>query len=239
MRKTFLTIAGLLALAGSLQAGIITQDVSTVLNSGISTTLTFDKYDTSLGGILVSVHVVYGIQLTGANVQMDNDSTSANTGTGIVQNNATAFSSTASLTGTGIVKGSFAIYEEQDFNLDPTTGDVVGHFNATGLGDYANWSPGTLKGSGEGDVSGSLSSYQASGGGTFTTTAKATFFTAASFTGNDGFFEGSTPNGLFYGEIIYDVIPEPGTWLAGGLLLVLVGISMGCSFWRKRSQTVA
>jgi len=34
----------------------------------------------------------------------------------------------------------------------------------------------------------------------------------------------------------FDVVPEPGTWLSGALLLGLAGVGLGRSLWRKRSQ---
>jgi hypothetical protein len=46
---------------------------------------------------------------------------------------------------------------------------------------------------------------------------------------------------LIWGQfkVSYDVVPEPGTWISGALLLGVAGVGAGRSLWRKRSQTAA
>ena len=227
MKKTALQIAALLLVAGSLQASTVTYTNIVTMNNNLDAVVNLAKFDVSLG-TLTGIYLEYVSQISGANVQMDNDSTFAQQGTAIVQNTVKTFSSSVSLAGTGIVKGDMAVYEENIFNLGATSSDTVGVFNNTGNSDYATWSPGMLAGIGSGNVDSSVwAQYQ--GAGTFNATIKSVFITSASFDGSDGYFQGNTPNGTFSGTVTYTYSPIPEPASASMAILVLIA-----GFWVRR-----
>jgi hypothetical protein len=70
------------------------------------------------------------------------------------------------------------------------------------------------------------------GGGTVDFTARALFTTTAIFTGDDGFFQGNTPNAQFEVSITYEYVPEP-TAMA---LLGIAGVVTMTFRRRRRAQ---
>ena len=196
-----------------------------MLVNDTNSTLTLSKFDTSLG-TLTNVWVQVEVRLTNARVELDNDAATAQNGTGRVWNTANSLTSTVTLLKTdfdSINKGDLAINTTQVFALDATTGDDTDVFNATGLGDYADWQPGTLTAGDSGDIASAVwAAYQ--GTGNFTITVNSTFLTTATFLGSYGYFEGNTPTGALYGKVIYtyDAAPEP----ASLSLLALGGLAL-------------
>jgi len=185
---------------------------SVVLPNEVDTTVHLAKFNTSLG-ILTGVYVEIGVNLTGAQVQLDNDDAAAQTGTGRVVNAARSLTSDVGLLKTDfttINNGNLSINASHNFALGATSGDAVGTFNATGLSDYANWQPGTLNAHGAGNIS-SLVWDQYKGSGTFGITTNALYLTSATFAGSNGFFQGNTPNGQFYASVTYTYDPVPET----------------------------
>ncbi|MCX6034052.1 MAG: choice-of-anchor E domain-containing protein [Chloroflexi bacterium] len=215
MTKRFLTFfaAALLVTAVPAFASTIMDEDTQALPVDANTTLNLSKFDTTLG-TLTNVWVQIQVRLSGASVELDNDATAAQDGTGRVLNAASSLTSSVTLLKVGfdtINNGDLALNAYQVFNLAGTTGDPCG-FTATHLGDYAHWQPGTLTSGDSGDIFSAVwGGYQ--GTGYFTVTVNSTYLTSATFVGNDGFFQGNTPNGELYGKVIYtyDPVPEPAT----------------------------
>ena len=214
MKKCLLIVLALFA-AASLHADTVGYTNSVVMNNDVNAVINLSKFDTSLG-TLTGVYVSYLTAISGATVQMDNDSVLAQNGTARVLNQVNSFGSTAALVDNSfqpILQGTdMAINESQLFILTATSGDTVGQFDVTGTGDYDSWTPGTLQGIGDGNV-GSVGFASYIGDGTFSTTINSTYTTSATFDGSDGYFQGNTPSGTFTGEVIYTYtpIPEPAT----------------------------
>jgi hypothetical protein len=229
MKTKTILITALLLIAGSLQAATIGYTNSVTMNNDTDATVYLTKFDSSLG-TLTGVYVRYTALISGANVQMDNDSGLAQQGTARVLNQVNDFASTAALVDNSfqaILSGTdMAINESQVFSLDATSGDTVGQFNVTGAGDYDSWTPGDLEGIGDGNV-GSVAFGSYTGTGTFSTYINSTYTTSATFDGSDGYFQGNTPSGTFIGEVLYtyEPIPEPATAsMLGALVLVAAWI---------------
>jgi len=220
MKTKSAMLVSLFAVAGSLHAGVIAYTNSTAMNSGEEATFNLTKFDSNLG-TLTGVYLEYAVQLSGANVQLDNDSALPQSGTAAVLNTVSNLTTSVGTTGTGINRFALYIDASKIFNLAATTNDVIGEFNATEAGDYATWSPGILTVSSGGDVSDTdWADYI--GTGQFSSTILDSFYTSASFNGSDGYFQGNTPNGLFTGTVTYTyAIPEPAS--AALIAVVLVG----------------
>ena len=241
-------------MAVGVKATLYTQTFSVPLYSGVNATLNFAKFDTSSGYILNSVQLELGLLVTGANVQVDNDGGSTASGSTSVTVTKSSFSFTGgstALSGIGTltaVGNTFSgLVSSSTINLGITSGDTVGVFNNTGAGDYSSWNAPDLildtGDNGDGTYSpitmNNKSSYQASGGGTITTTLNAVIGSGTSFSGGSVYYQGNTPSATFYGTLIYDVVPEPGTWISASMLLVFVGGSVGRSYWCRAKAAKA
>lgn len=184
-------------------------------------TLNLPKFDASAIPVgpgewveLTGVNVAFEVRLAGARVELDNDADYPQKGTAYVSNTAQSFSSTVSLLLAGfstINAGDFGLTASQSFDLEATTGDALG-FTATGLGDYADWQPGTLTAGNGGDIHSMVWSDYV-GTGDFQVSIKSLYLTSATFEGAHGYFQGNTPSGTFYGEVEYTyvIVPEPAT----------------------------
>ncbi|HOF17933.1 MAG TPA: choice-of-anchor E domain-containing protein [Phycisphaerae bacterium] len=212
--------------AGSSPADILMDDDTQVAANELDTVLHLSKFDTSLG-TLTGVWVQIELRLKNAEIEMDNDASQAQNGTGWVVNTASSLTSGVSLVKTdydSIDKGDLAINQSQVFLLSATSGDPTGQFDATGAGDYAAWQPGVLTSGDSGNILESAwDDYK--GTGVFTITVNTTYLTSATFAGSNGFFQGNTPDGELYGKVIYTyVVPEPATLsllALGGIALLL------------------
>jgi hypothetical protein len=190
-------------------------------------TLNLPKFDASVIPVgpgewveLTGVNVAFEVRLAGARVELDNDAEYAQKATAYVSNTAQSFTSTVSLLLVGlstINAGDFGLVASQAFDLDATTGDALG-FTATGLGDYADWQPGTLAAGKAGDIHSMVWSDYV-GSGDFQVSIQALYLTSATFEGENGFFQGNTPTGTFHGQVeyTYAIVPEPATMSLLGL----------------------
>ncbi len=168
----------------------------------------------SPGATLTSVEISISTFISGANVQLDNDSNQPQDGTGLV----TSVVNSLTVPDNDVVNPFLLqISEGQLFNLEATSGDAFG-FTNTGNTDYANWSPGVLTGN-SGGVNGSGFNPTYIGTADLEFTIKSTYTAGATFSGNDGYFQGNTPSGQFQAEITYtyetSAIPEPSSALLG------------------------
>jgi len=178
---------------------------------GTTVVLNLPKFDGPLAD-LTKVWVEVRFDIFNAVVEMDNDSTSPGTGTAKVISAFTTFNSTVNLTKTdfdSINAGDFTIDETQDFALGSTIGDPCG-FTVTNDVDYAYHDFNTITKQDSGDI---ISDVWAGyvGTGDFQITVKASYLAGALFSGNDGYYQGSTPSGEVYAQVIYNYIPEPAT----------------------------
>jgi hypothetical protein len=103
--------------------------------------------------------------------------------------------------------------DTQDFSLSASTGDAFGYTN-TGDTDWATYDPIAPA---EGIGSGSYIGVVANAFGYTTTTldesiaftVNTRYRTSASFSGDDGFFQGNTPNASYTVEVTYEYTPVP------------------------------
>jgi|GEM_PF-2727044 len=195
----------------------------TILITQFDTTNDIDTaagpYNSTVGATLTSVTVTVKTIISGANVQMDNDSVDAQTGTARVQNLVNSYSGpvTPNAGFAAIVEtADMQLNASQAFNLGATSGDTVGAFNVTAASDYDTWSPGALEAGDSGVVNSAVYAATYTGTGDLTFTINSTYTTSASFSGTNGFFQGNTPTGQFFVEVTYDYapVPEPSTYAA-------------------------
>jgi len=179
---------------------------------GTMVVLNLPKFNGLLAN-LTNVWVKVKFEISDSVVEMDNDSTSPGTGTAKVTSAFTTFTSSATLLKDDfdtINAGDFGIAESNSFTLGPTTGDPIGQFNATLGADYAYHDFGTITKQDSGNIASIVwGSYV--GAGNFQITVEASYLTGATFSGSDGYFQGSTPHGEVFAQVIYNYIPEPAT----------------------------
>ena len=223
MKKTPLIVAVLLLVAGMLQADVVTYSNSVAMGSSQDATFTLQKFDTTLG-TLTGVYLEYWSFLSDTRIQMDNDAESAQTANAKIRHINFALTQTPSLLRSDL-SGSLSASElsistNKLFSLAATTGDDPNNFNATLLGDYANWQPGVLSKYATANISSLVwSGYEYAGTDFYSVTANAEINTAAEYSGADGRVNIDTPTGRFAGQITYTYspIPEPATALLFGL----------------------
>jgi hypothetical protein len=218
-----------IGLAASSAQALPTYTVSYEDTQGLpndtNTTLNLPKFNIS-GATLTNVWLKLEIRLSGAVVELDNDATVDQGGTAQVLSTVNTLGSSATLLKTDFTSftgTNLGINQTANFPLAITTGDPLGVFNAQpGNGDYAKWDPGTLARTDSGDIAGSVwGGYE--GTGNFTVTVNNSYLAGATFEGADGYFQGSTPSGEFYGKVTYTYTPEPATLsllALGGLALI-------------------
>jgi len=213
--KTKTLLLTCLLIVGSLQAATIGYTNSVAMPNDQNVTVSLSQFDSSLG-TLTAVYIKYYVAIAGANVQLDNDSGSVQSGTARVQNLVNSWTGPNTLNasfGQIVETADMQLNESQTFALGATSGDTVGLFNVTGNSDYVNWSPGILEAGDEGFVNSVVWDSVYVGTGNIDSTINATYSTTASFDGSNGYFQGNTPSGTFTGEVIYTYtpIPEPAT----------------------------
>lgn len=225
--KMILLALAMLIVAPFAANALSTFDEDTVaLPNDTNVTVNLSKFTGNLTD-LTAIHVELELRLTNVQVQLDNDSTSSQVGTARIINTLKSeggFSSSVTLLKSDfdtINGGDLGINTSQVFNLDPTSGDTVGQFNATGSSDYANWSVSETTAGDSGNIA-SIVWEDYVGSGDFTITVNTTYVTSATFAGELGFFEGNTPTGELYANVTYEYVPEPATLALlgfGGLLI--------------------
>ena len=220
---------------GSFDAVTYTETVS--LPSQSLVTINLPRYDASafpLGNNpnLINVDAFVEVSFANITVELDNDAASANTGT------AQLISAVQSFTNSGEQVLDFLDGLQlqpsgnQAFNLDADDGDNFGTFDVGTPGtDYDIWQPGAITGS---DTASSFSSptlynpfdVAVSGPGTVSTSIQSNYGTTANFQGENGFFQGNTPNATYTFSVTYftdGVVPEPsafaGLFGLAGLLI--------------------
>jgi hypothetical protein len=232
MKKKCLFVAGLLAVAGSLQAATVTNTFSVVMGTDQDVTASLAKFNSNLG-TLTAIYLEYVAQIDDAYIQIDNDAAYSQTARAIASSAVNSFSTSVRRDGAGIEDDDarLAVYKSKLFTLGATSGDTVGMFNATGASDYTNWNSGTVKSTIIGGYvdSSVFSDYTADGNGTFYTYINSTILASASV-GSTTYYSGNSPTGTFTGKVIYDytaAIPEPAS-VSMAVLVVLAG------FWIRR-----
>ncbi len=133
--------------ASCANAVVITQTRSIPVNTPGSTyNLEFEQFNTKGYRTLQSIQIVYNLYIYGGSVAVDNDSASSQTVTAIISLDGRLTSTTVGLYNTtaDIETGGFvtpwrkvANEISKEFTLSPTTGDNIGEYNNTGLGDSA------------------------------------------------------------------------------------------------------
>jgi len=152
----------ILALAASLtgisSAASIVQTGSYAFVPNGSQTLTFNKFDTTLG-TLTSVTVSVTLTKTGGTYEVDNDSATGGTIdlTHSVIGQLSSPDVSLRKTGAGVVfvgqTGSItAVNSLTNQSVSATTGDSTTSFNATGLGDYVFFAPADSSSSDSGTI---------------------------------------------------------------------------------------
>ncbi len=221
MKKLIIIALAIFATA-SVQADTVGYTNSTSLTSGQSDNFTLSKFDTALGD-LTGVYIEYWTEFLNVRVQLDNDSDA-------IQENQTAsfncaitnFTSSASMfdgSSDAISIANLQIIENQSYTLQANDGDTNTAFNVGGT-DYADWDPGTLNNSGDGNISSFVfSDYE--GTGNYTVTLDTVIIAGGSV--SDGFMEAQSGSGSFNGRVIYTYtpIPEPAT---ASMMMLVAGL---------------
>lgn len=218
--KKLLTIAAATALTSASYGASVTLTDSLTLSNSANNVINILKFDTAtdidptadstVGATLDSVFITVTVELANANVQVDNDNASRNTATASVTNLVNSFT-VGGVTANPLTAIDLQINEQQVFNLATTTGDALG-FNATSLGDYETWTPGTVSGETTGNFDGATATslgYTTTTGQSIVFTLNSTFGTSASFSGANGFFQGNTPDGTYTVSVTYNYTPVP------------------------------
>ena len=224
MKKYLLTTLALLA-AGTLHADTIGYTNSTSMISGVDSTFTLNKFDSSLGE-LTGVYIAYWTQFEDLRVQVDNDSLASQDGNVGFNCTLSSFSTTANHFGQ-INSLLLQVVAGQAYTLGATINDAIGVFNAQlGEDDYRDWSPGTLTGLDDGTIE-SYGFSEYTGTGTYSATINATMLTGINFAGDSMFSNLNSPTSTWNGSITYTYspIPEPATasmMALAGLIALLV-----------------
>ncbi|ARN57315.1 choice-of-anchor E domain-containing protein [Sedimentisphaera salicampi] len=227
MKKVLMVLAVVSVCSMAMALSVSNETTWTALPDETQVDLNLDKFDTSLG-TLTGVTLEVRTKTLGAEVQLDNDSTEAQTGTGKVINTVT-FNSTVSTVDSSfqaITGADISVNETQAFELDPTSGDPVGEFNVTTGDDYAEWVPGDIEKFVIQEIADAVWGQYEGTGEEFTLSFTPSMLTGATFDGENGHFEGSSPNAQAFAKVTYEYIPEPMT-------MALLGL--GGLFVRRRS----
>jgi hypothetical protein len=217
------------SLAGYCSAATIVQTKTYEFVPNGSDSLTFDKFDTTLGTLdSVTVNVTY--TKSGGNFQVDNDSATSGTVnlTHTVVGSLSSSDVSLRKTGGGVVSvgqsGSItAVSSLLNQSVAATTGDSNTTFNATGLGDYVNFDPTNVIASDSGSIRAvDLGDYQTTGFATYNIVFNALqTVEATGLSGLQQAFTVSNVSGNVTVTYNYtEVIPEPGSVLLGGLGLL-------------------
>lgn len=226
--KPLLAVTLFAALAGIGSAATLVQTESFAFVPNGNQTLTFNKFDTSLG-TLNSVTVTVVLNKTGGRFEVDNDSENGGTlnlthsvvgsltasGVALLRDDFSSIGATGTLTASNTLS---------DQSVSATTGDSTTTFNATGLGDYVLFEPGNASDSDTGSIgSAFISSY--AGSGTFTTTVNAS--QTVDVTGLGGLQQAFTVSSVS-GDVTVTynftptAVPEPTSALLGGIGFLLL-----------------
>jgi hypothetical protein len=224
--KALNTIALAASLVGVSSGATLIQTQNYAFVPNGSQTVTFNKFDTSLG-TLTGVNVSITLNKSGGSFQVDNDSASAGT---IDLTHQVKGSLSTSLGATALLNTGFATIGTNtvlvatstlsSVSISGTTGDATNAFNATGLGDFVSFNPTPVGASDSGDINNFfIGLYQ--GAGTFTDTVTADQIVSA--TGVSGLQQSFTVSNISGAVVVtytYTAIPEPASALLGGLGLL-------------------
>lgn len=213
--KKFLMVCALgMLLSAPVFATVIGGNDTKAVPDGTTITLNLPKFNGSISD-LTNIWVELKFDIFNAVVEMDNDSAAIGTGTAKLNSSLTTLTSTVNLLKDNfdsINAGDYIIAASEGFTLSATTGDTIGAFNATSGNDYKFHDFGTITKQDSGNIfNGVWANYV--GTGDFQITIVANYLTGATFTGSDGYFQGSTPSGEIYAEVVYTYVPEPATIL--------------------------
>lgn len=224
--KALNTIALAASLVGVSSGATLIQTQNYAFVPNGSQTVTFNKFDTSLG-TLTGVNVSVTLNKSGGSFQVDNDSDNAGT---INLTHQVKGSLSTSLDFRALLNTGFATIGNNTVlvatstlsnqSIAGTQGDATNAFNATGLGDFVSFNPTTIGASDSGDVNNAFISYY-QGTGTFTDTVTADqIVSATGLSGLQQSFTVSNISGAVVVTYTYTAIPEPASALLGGLGLL-------------------
>lgn len=214
--------------AACANAEVITQTKSFPVNTpGSSYDLAFNKFDTEGGARrLDSIQIIFNLYMYGGSVAVDNDSENPQSVVATISLRGGLTSATV-----GLIQGTsqtpWASVDSsisETLNLAATTGDDIEHFNATGLGDYAEFvgpSSGSPVVQTVDETVGSSVYDDYKGTGTYVISALTTQTSTASGNGQIALTMMQT-----YGDVTvvynYTPVPEPATASLAGLGLLLL-----------------
>jgi hypothetical protein len=216
MKKSLLTCAAGLAVAGSLRADLTESfgPTSIPLASGVATTLNLPQFNANLGTLL-GVTVEYGVSFSGISVILTNVDPSAQTGDASFSATGVSIGSAANL---GNIPSDLQNVSIRAFDIYAESG---GQTLAASGGGYI-WAPGTEDAHDSATLTSSSSFGGFEGTGNFSATIVENFSEGIAIGGSGNEGEINTPTSIFYGLVSYDYmpVPEPANLLGVGLLLV-------------------
>lgn len=227
MKKSLLTLAAGLAVAGSLRADLTESfgPTGTPLASGVGTTLGLPQFNPNLGTLL-GVTVEYGVSFSGISVILTNIDPSAQTGNASFSATGVSISSAANL---GNIPSDLQDISIRAFDIYDESGDQT--LAASG-GGYT-WAPGTEDAHDSATLTSSSSFGGYEGTGSFSATLIENFSEGATIGGSGNEGEINTPTSTFYGSVSYDYMPVPEPVNLTGFGLAVVGSGW---LWRQRRQ---
>lgn len=212
LKRISMALGVVLCVAAMAHATVVSYEATAYLPNETNTTISLPKFDPNLG-TLTNVEVFLEIRLSGAQVMVENQAGQPQEATARVINMVNSLTSSVPLLRTdfrSIGGGDLGINAGQVYALEPGASDI--------------WSPGALIASDSGDIHSMVWPGYRGAGDFFDVTLNTLYMTTATFSGDNGYFCGNTPNGEFYVKVVYTYeVPEPASLALlalGSLVLV-------------------
>jgi hypothetical protein len=237
MKIKLWTITALLAVAGPLQATLLTANfsASSVLTpfhkipQGDSTPFTMlelPQFNANLG-TLEEVEITLGVSFSGGTLMLENFGSSAQTGSAAFTANGIYLAASANL---GNIATDFLNHA---FDVSATSGSRnLSPLGASADGSTSAWNMGTLGAEDSASITSNLGGYLGTGASSFDVSLAEAFGTTCAISGSGNYARLLTPTATFWGNVTYvysDPVPDNAS-----TALLLVGALIGLAAWRRK-----